>query len=84
MRNKVKPIDISKPIKITEENLGSIFTSLRLTKDYTQEALALTLDVAPLTVRKWEHKISTPSIPYFLNLLDFYGYKIMLVKEEDK
>ena len=57
---------------------GLEFTKLRLTKDLTQEEIAILLGVSIVTVKSWEHE--RRNIPKTVN--NFLRLSIMLVPGE--
>jgi len=82
--SKLQKIDIDKPIKLTGENISKILFTLRMEDDYTVEEVSKILGVCWHTVHGWEYDNSTPPIKFFLDILNFYGYKLVLVKEDNR
>lgn len=80
--SKVPPADISEPVALTTDNFRYILTALRKEENYSQEELGNMLGVRQATVRNWEYGIHTPTVPFLLDILDFYGYKLILTRDD--
>lgn len=78
---KQRTINLTKPIKVTHNNLGSIFLSLRQERYHLQEEEAKVLGVSTATVHNWECNVSRPTLDFLIDILEFHGYKLIVTKE---
>lgn len=78
------------------ETFGQRFTKLRKEKNFTQEEIALKLNISAQAVSKWENDISMPDISILTSIADIFDITldellgrekkqdVILVNEEDK
>lgn len=78
------------------ETFGQRFTRLRKEKNFTQEEIALKLNISAQAVSKWENDISMPDISILTSIADIFDITldellgrekkqdVILVNEEDK
>ena len=78
---KQKTVNLSKPIKLTPKNVGSIISTLRQDSNYTQEEWAKALGVSATTVHNWEYNVNRPTLDFLIDIFEFHGYKLIVTKE---
>lgn len=78
------------------ETFGQRFTRLRKEKNFTQEEIAIKLNISAQAVSKWENDISMPDISILTSIADIFDITldellgrekkqdVILVNEEDK
>lgn len=76
----IKPIKFDS-IVLTPTNIGLILSSLRQNAGLKEIEAGQMIGVSNTTIHHWEHGLHTPSLSFFVSILDFYGYKLEIKKK---
>lgn len=76
----IKPIKFD-DIVLSQTNIGLILSSLRQNAGLKESEAGQKIGVSSTTIHHWEHDMHTPSLSFFVSILDFYGYKLEIKKK---